>query len=140
MGHPAKLGYILMHQESCSLFGIKNENINIISHVRKEDNMSVISAHDPIYFELKVTVNPSQEIKKKPVVKSVQLNNMTVVWEPADIELYQVETIFEENFQFLNQPQCIQILALLIPEAYILHKAVEVAVFSKQKRTSISKL
>ena len=122
-----------MHQESCSLFGIETEDLQIIKHVCKEDDIDIISTHDPIYFELKIADTPSQKMDK-PLVKSAQLKNMKLVWECADIELYQdtLESILEENFQFWNQPQCIQTLALLIPQAYI--QAAEIAVPSKQKK------
>ena len=122
-----------MHWESCNLFGIKEDDLRVISQVCKEDDVSIISTHDPIFFELKIPANPSQKLDKS-VIKSAPLKNMKLVWESADIDLYQdtLETILDENFQLWNQPECIQTLALLIPHAYI--QSAEVAVPSKQKK------
>ena len=55
---------------------------------------------------------------------------MKFVWESGNIELYQntLETILEEHFQLWNQPEFIQTLALLIPQAYI--QSAELAVLS----------
>ena len=122
-----------MHQESCNLFGIKQDDLKVILHVCKEDNIDIISTHDAIYFELKLPGYPSPQIDK-PLVKSQQLKNMKRVWECADIDLYQetLEMILEENFKFWNQPESIQTLALLIPQAYT--QAAEASVPSKQNK------
>ena len=60
--------------------------------------------------------------------------NKTLLWEEADIDLYQknLETLLEQNFQFWNAPECISTLSLLVPKAYL--EAADIAVPSKQKK------
>ena len=123
----------MMHTESCRLFDVNEDNLTIMSQVCKEEDISIISTHDAIYFELKIKVNNFPQMEN-PVVQSVPLKNKTLCWSEADIDLYQtnLETILKQNFQFWNTPECIQVLALLIPKAYI--EVAETAVPSKQKK------
>ena len=67
-------------------------------------------------------------------MKSKPLENKTLLWEKADIELYQehLESLLEQNFEFWNTPQCISVLSMLIPQAFI--QAATIAVPSKQKK------
>ena len=93
---------------------------------------------DPIVFELKISgksLNPCEE----PVVKAKPIVNKRLLWETADLELYQetLETLLQQNFDFWNQPECIDTLALLIPQAY--KQAAEVSVQSKQNKQVIFK-
>ena len=76
-------------------------------------------------------MNPVHQVDK-PVIASVPVQNKKLLWETADINLYQqtLETLSEQNFSFWNQPECIQTLALLVPQAYI--QAADIAVSSKQ--------
>jgi hypothetical protein len=57
------------------------------------------------------------QVTRSPVTRSTPVINKTLLWEGADIELYQssLETLLEQNFQFWNAPECISTLALLVP-------------------------
>jgi hypothetical protein len=54
----SRIEYVMMHKESSSIFGIREEDLSIISQVCKEDNPSIISNHDVINFKLKIPANP----------------------------------------------------------------------------------
>ena len=120
----------MLHTDSGRQFGICAENLRITFQVCKEENIDIISTHDAIVFEFDIPLNPVDTLSK-PVIASVPVVNKTLVWEAADINLYQqtLETLLEQNFTFWNQPESLQTLALLIPQAYI--QAAEIAVPSK---------
>ena len=132
-GSSSKIDYVMMHEESCLLFGINKDDLRIVHQPCKEEDPTIISTHDPIVFELKISgksLNPCEEqvVKAKPIV------NKRLIWETADLEFYQetLETLLQQNFDFWNQPECINTLALLIPQAY--KQAAEVSVQSKQNK------
>ena len=131
-GSTSQIDYILMHKESCMMFGIKEDDLKIIKQVCKDDDPTILSTHDAIYFELNISVSPStSEIS---VVQSTQVNNKIHLWNSADLELYQhsLENILTKNFEFWNKPECISIIARLIPQAFI--QSAEIAVPAKPKK------
>ena len=105
--------------------------MKIIYQICKEEDVSIISTHDAIYFELEIPLSSSLP-QAENSVETVPLINKKLIWESADIDSYQenLETFLENNFQFWNQPQCIQTLALLIPQSFI--QAADISVPSKQ--------
>ena len=123
----------MMHRESCALFGIKEEDLVIVNQICKEEDPTIISTHDAIQFQLTFPATPLS-VPEAPAMRSAPVENKRLIWESADIELYQncLETILEQNFQFWNTPECISTLALLIPRAFI--EAADFAVPSKQRR------
>ena len=123
----------MMHQESCQIFGISKDDPRIISQPCQEDDPSLISTHDPIYFELQITGNPVST-SDNPVIETVPVLNKRLLWEKANIDLYQetLESILQQNFEFWNTPECINTLAMLIPQAYI--QAAEMSVPSKENK------
>jgi hypothetical protein len=68
----------MMHTESCRLFGVGEDNLRIISQVCKEEDISIISTHDAIFFELKIRVTHSPQVEN-PVIKSVPLEKKLCV-------------------------------------------------------------
>ena len=132
-GSSSKIDYVMLHTDSGRQFGVSEENLRIVFQVCKEENTDIISTHDAIIFEFDIPVNPVQK-KTIPVIESVKIQSKKLVWEAADTDLYQqtLETLLEQNFTFWKQPECIQTLALLIPQAYI--QAAEKAVPSKETK------
>ena len=133
-GTMSKIDYVMMHEESCRVFGISQDNLRIICQPCKEDDPSIISTHDPIYFELTIHGKPEMLCDGGPLFESIPVINRRLLWENADIDLYQssLETLLHQNFEFWNEPECLNTLALLIPEAY--KQAAEIAVPSKQQK------
>ena len=131
-GTASKIDYVMMHEESCRMFGINPEDLRIIQQPCKEEDPSIISTHDPIYFELIIHKNLETLCEEEPSIKTVPVINKRLLWENADIDLYQQtwETLLHQNFEFWNEPECLNTLALLIPQAY--KQAADVAVPSKQ--------
>ena len=129
-GSESKIDYVMMHAESCHAFGIQNDDLRIIMQTCKEEDPTIISTHDHIYFELKINEKPIDceklDFKINPIV------NKRLVWENADMDLYQqtLETLLQQNFEFWDKPECIDVL--LIPQAF--KQAAEVSVPSKQNR------
>ena len=115
-GSTSKIDYVMLHKNSGRQFGVCENNVRISFQVCKEENTDIISTHDAIYFELDIPVNPVHQ-EDKPVIASVSVQNKKLLWETANIDLYQetLETLLEQNFTFWNQPECIQTLALLVP-------------------------
>ena len=113
-GSTSRIVYVLMHEESCQLFGVKEDDLKIKFHVCKEDNISIISTHDAIYFELEIGNNIYASGLEVSLIPSVQLKNKVLCWKEADTELYQttLESLLEQNFQFWDSSECMQILAL----------------------------
>ena len=108
-GSSNKIDYVMMHRASCLSFGIKEDNLFLITQLFTEEDPSIISTHDAIVFELKIPINQAAQ-HEEPAVKSVPVVNKKILWENADIDSYQrnLEMILEENFQFgthLNVPQ-----------------------------------
>ena len=132
-GSESTIDYVLMHKESCETFGIREGDLKISRHLCKEDDPTIVSTHDIICFELCISTS-SAPTPVKTSVKFKPLENKTLLWEKADIELYQehLESLLEHNFDFWNTPECISILSMLIPQAFI--QAANVAVPSKQKK------
>ena len=131
-GSTSQIDYILMHKESCMMLGIKEDDLRIISQVCKDDDPTILSTHDAIYFELNISVSPTTS--GISVVQSTPVTNKILLWNSADLELYQqsLENILTQNFEFWNSPECISTLARLIPQAFI--QSAEIAVPSKQKK------
>jgi hypothetical protein len=44
----------MMHRASCLAFGIQENDLRIITQVCKEEDSSIISTHDAIFFELEI--------------------------------------------------------------------------------------
>ena len=66
-GSTSKIDYVMMHTESCRLFGVGKDNLRKISQVCKEEDISIISTHDAIFFELEIRVTHSPQVEN-PVI------------------------------------------------------------------------
>ena len=65
---------------------------------RTGSSLDIISAHDAIYFEFDIPVNTVNQVDK-PVIASVSVQNKKLLWEKANIHLYQETLETLENFE-----------------------------------------
>ena len=137
----SKIDYILAHADSCSVHGIKIEEVKIIKQICKEENPFIISTHDAIYFEVKYLFkNNSEQFKDNLECESVELEQKRVDWENADIFKYQetLDSLLEQNFEIWSSPENLQILASVIPQSFI--QAAELAAPSMSNKRANFKI
>ena len=135
-GSVSKIDYILAHADSCSVHGIKIEEVKIIKQICKEENPFIISTHDAIYFEVKYLFNNnSEQFKDNLECESVELEQKRV-----DIFKYQdtLDSILEQNFEIWSSPENLQILASVIPQSFI--QAAELAAPSMSNKRANFKI
>ena len=121
-GSVSKIDYVLAHEDSCSIHGIKINEVKIISQICKEENPYIISTHDAIYFEVKYYFNEETvQSNNTPECESVELAHKRVDWENADIPKYQetLDSLLRQNFEIWSSPQNLQVLASVIPSSFI---------------------
>ena len=121
-GSVSKKDYVLAHEDSCSINGIKINEVKIISQICKEENPYIISTHDAIYFEVKYYFNEETvQSNNTPECESVELAHKRVDWENADIPKYQetLDSLLRQNFEIWSSPQNLQVLASVIPSSFI---------------------
>ena len=100
-GSTSRIDYVLLHRDSCTSFGLKTENVNILNHICKDDNSDIISTHDAILFEVEYNVkNVSKKSEDALGCESIALVQKSIDWENADIENYQsvLDSLLEQNF------------------------------------------
>ena len=138
-GSTSRIDYVLLHRDSCTSFGLKTENVNILNHICKDDNSDIISTHDALYFEIEVPqiVNENESAKDLEVY---DIETRKLKWEECDTGLYgsSLEKLLEETFDLWEAPENFQVLASVIPNCFL--QAAEIAVPSKQTRKSTFKI
>jgi hypothetical protein len=55
------IGYVMMHRASCLSFGIKEDNLFLITQLCTEQNLTIISTHVAIVFELNIAINQAAQ-------------------------------------------------------------------------------
>ena len=134
-GTVSKIDYVFAHRDSCLMFGIKTEDVRIITQLCKEEVPFIISTHDPIYFEVRFNTEiVSKEEGKMLVCESVESVNKRIDWEKADISAYQntLNSLLTQNFEIWKNPENLEVLASVIPTSFI--QAAELSAPSKMNK------
>ena len=132
-GTISKIDYVFAHRDSCSIHGIKIEDVRIIVQLCKEEDPVIISTHDPLYFEVKYNAEVlSGEVSNVLEYESIKVENKRIEWDKADIPLYQnvLNSLLSQNFEIWISPENLNILASVIPTSFI--QAAELSAPSKE--------
>ena len=119
----------MIHKDSCQAQGIDIKDVRIVKQICKEDDPTIISTHDAVYFEVKYVTKLFHE--KENEFESMNIIQKRTDWEKADIPQYQalLDSLLEESFDIWQFPENMSILASTIPSTFIL--AAEIAAPSK---------
>ena len=94
-GTTSKIDYVFAHRDSCLMHGIKVEDVRIIEQICKEEDPTIISTHDPIFFEVRYITGAASKQEETDVEnEAVDIVQKQIDWDKADISDYQY---FMEN-------------------------------------------
>ena len=77
----------MIHKDSCQSQGIDIKDVRIVKQICKEDDPTIISTHDAVYFEVKYVTKLVCE--KENDFESMNIIQKITDWEKADIPQYQ---------------------------------------------------
>ena len=81
----SRIDFILLHSDSCSTFGVSAKDVQITSHICKENNPHIISTHDAFLFEISIPIRTTESETRQVVPHSVT-ENKRLDWEKLKYE------------------------------------------------------